>query len=256
MHIIWDETSPQGYYIYDRQTINFSKRMAQHTDPLHQLWCPSLHYFVFRAGQKTDAWVILADLAPIGVESRPYALNLMEMWCACIFQTLTNRDLRIHLAKEGYIERVGRHLSVALPLWQTFASEIPDSVNEQGAKASFSDLLASEDPLIREYAHHARKAFSDLRNSKNPLLREYWIASRRKSQKGAARSARRKTLFKMLRGVPLKVRRPQKKNWRQQFKVGNHAFNISRKIVKLPSPSSALVRFDLRDELHPQCYAR
>lgn len=29
-----------------------------------------------------------------------------------------------------------------------------------------------------------------------------------------------------------------------------------RKIVKLPSPSSVLVRFDLRDESHPQCYAR
>lgn len=87
----------------------------------------------------------------------------------------------------SHTERVGRHLNVALPLWQTCASETPGSVDEQAAKASFSDLL---DPLIREYAHNARKAFSDLRNSKDSLLRDYWIASGRQSQKGAARSRR------------------------------------------------------------------
>ncbi len=52
----------------------------------------------------------------------------------------------------------------------------------------------------------------------------------------------------MVRGVLLKVRRPQKEEWHQQLRVGNHAFN---KNTNLPSPFSILVCFDLCDKPLP-----
>lgn len=45
-------------------------------------------------------------------------LNQLESWCCLMFQTLPSRDLRTYLP-EG-TARLGCHLNVANPLWQSF----------------------------------------------------------------------------------------------------------------------------------------
>jgi hypothetical protein len=63
-------------------------------------------------------------------------LNLLEIWMACIFRTLTARDLHIYLPPLVGKHSAGRHLNVAPPIWQRFPGDTP-AIDERWDREMF-----------------------------------------------------------------------------------------------------------------------
>jgi hypothetical protein len=94
---------------------------------------------------------------------------------ACVFRTLTSRDLEKYLPPSVSQASSGRHLNVVPPLWQRFQNEnIPDILGVC-SRPTFREFLQSKDPTIRRWAEKARDSYNDLRNSPDPQLRQYWF---------------------------------------------------------------------------------
>ena len=82
---------------------------------------PCLHYHVWDSKPGMNSvFVILAYTDEI----EQLQLNLLELWCCLIFQTLSSKDLRTYLPEGS--TRPGRHLNVAHPLWQSFTAAKED----------------------------------------------------------------------------------------------------------------------------------
>jgi hypothetical protein len=123
-----------------------------------------------------STFVTLAILAAPSCARTQLVLNLAEMWMCLVFQTLTSIHLSSWLPEQANAMWSGNHLNVALPLWQGFTNTqenqaIADAI---GGRVTFQQYLASEDPVIRKWAEHARDAFNDIRNSPDPGIRKYW----------------------------------------------------------------------------------
>jgi hypothetical protein len=106
-------------------------------------------------------------------------LNLLEMWMACLFRTLTAKDLNTYLPPSVDRPSAGRHLNVVPPIWQSFHDEDQPARKEIVNRAGFEELLRSADPAVQLWARHATASYNDLRNSPDPRLRRYWFANNR-----------------------------------------------------------------------------
>lgn len=107
-------------------------------------------------------------------------LNLLEMWMACLFRTLTAKDLDTYLPPSVDRSSAGRHLNVVPPVWQRFHDEDPQTRKEIFDRAAFEELLRSADPAVRLWARHAIASYNDLQNSSDPRLRRYWFENNRR----------------------------------------------------------------------------
>jgi len=117
MHIFWDPAEgPAGSsYLYVGQSGNIQERIRRHNDPWNRARHPSLRYHLWDSKPgMNSAFVILGITGNLP----QLQLNLLESWCCLMFQTLPSRDLRTYLP-EG-TARLGCHLNVADPLWQSF----------------------------------------------------------------------------------------------------------------------------------------
>ncbi|KAF7125197.1 hypothetical protein CNMCM5793_001306 [Aspergillus hiratsukae] len=159
------------------------ERITKHRDKRYRLKHPSLHYHVWdsREGMQSQ-FVILAymDLETPLSRTSQCLLNLLEMWMACIFRTLTARDLHTYLPPSVSKQSAGRHLNVAPPIWQRFPGDTP-AIDERWDRELFMKFLHSEDPARREWAEWAIDSYNDFRNSPDPRLREYWFENNKSS---------------------------------------------------------------------------
>ncbi|KAL4891253.1 hypothetical protein BDV59DRAFT_209145 [Aspergillus ambiguus] len=176
MHMLWQKGQTDCFWLYVRQARNFRLRIIDHNDPKYRRRHPCLHYHVWDALDEPESVFIgLAVISSVDPETLGYVLNLAEMWMACVFQTLRRNDLERFLPEGTPVMWAGQQLNVALPLWQRFpGEELMDESQMLPGRESFSDLLFSENPTIRQWASETRDAFNDLRDSPNPHLRQYY----------------------------------------------------------------------------------
>jgi len=149
MHIITDKKDPTHYYLYVGQANNLQRRISDHCRDSYQQNHMSLHYHVLRSMGGQGTFVILTKYSPGDDDVNVFLLNIMEMWCCMIFQTLPEKTLDQYLPADVKIPHPGAHLNLALPL-----SQFPDDPEE--IKKSFSHALDSTDPLIVEYFRKAQ----------------------------------------------------------------------------------------------------
>ena len=160
-------------------------RIKDHNDLNYRKRHPCLHYRVWDSLGSTceSIFVKLADLssAPLydAGEKRHLIINMNEMFMACVLQTLRKGDLDIYLPENLSKPWAGRHLNLALPLWQGLNEDQKDM---RMSKASFEEALHSLDPVIRDWATGVRNAYQSLRDHCDLRVREYWMSNFRSIQ--------------------------------------------------------------------------
>lgn len=100
-------------------------------------------------------------------------LNLLEMWMACVLQTMRPVDL------EKYIPAIpmpwaGFHLNVAPPILRSFPSEANEIAVQNFTREDFGRLLFLDDPRQGEYAKELRESYNSLLDSLDMRLRQYY----------------------------------------------------------------------------------
>lgn len=154
-------------------------------------------------------------------------LNINEMWMTLILQTLSTNNLTEWLP--GQAEWAGRHLNVALPLWQSLSNDL---IDRQEAIGSFASFTTSPDPTIREWAWNLRNSYNELRHSADETIRKYYFHCIGKAARaGGAKAEQKKieSIGKCLSNPILKYVRAGK---RSELLVShsNWVFRISRKL--------------------------
>ncbi|CAI7569036.1 unnamed protein product [Penicillium viridicatum] len=181
MHILWSPNDPQNFCLYVGQAKNLRNRITDHNDMLYRRKHPSLHYHVWDSQEDMcSEFVILAvfNSETEGHNLSRYEqclLNLLEMWMACLFRTLTAKDLDTYLPPSADRSSPGRHLNIVPPIWQRFHDENLPARKEVFGRAGFEALIRSDDPAVRSWARQATASYNDLRNSPDPRLRRYWF---------------------------------------------------------------------------------
>jgi hypothetical protein len=117
---------------------------------------------------------ILLCTMDVDTDVDPLLLNLLEMWCCLVFQTLTRNALHKYLPPAKLAPYAGMHLNVALPLHQSTRGE---KVND----IFHGDLYHSQDPHVQKYYQSLRHRFWDLKYSPNLVQREYYANRIRQS---------------------------------------------------------------------------
>ena len=98
-------------------------------------------------------------------ETSPFFLNLLELLCCLIFQTLQSRDLEEYLPP-GTARTVCHH-NIANPLWQNFSGITSDNYER---KKFFRDLLQDTGPLVKNHYRSLAENFHALKYSPDPEL--------------------------------------------------------------------------------------
>ena len=159
-------------------------------------------------------------------ETSPLLLNLLELLCCLIFQTLQSRDL------EGYLPpgtaQTGCHLNIANPLWQSFSETTSDNYER---KEFFRNLLQDTGPPAKDYYRSLAGNFHALRHSPDPELYEYWRAVHQRSQVGASAAKMNRTLGKLMGGTEKLVTVTEKSH--QGITFGYVNFRIQKQKVSL-----------------------
>ena len=222
-------------------------RLENHKDPKYRAKYQSLHYYVWDLGladkelEVEEKFVFLAitdgDVDPL--------LNLMEMWCSLILQTLTENALQAYLLKGTLSPYAGGHLNVALPVHQSIQGDpIWDELSD--------DIYHSKDPSIQAYCASLRENYFNLKISPNTVLRELYKQKVRMSHLARAETSRQKSAQKSLEGRDVAVLCDK---WRQRFSISHWNIGISRKVVHLDHGAILYVNCDLVPGRHPNCYA-
>lgn len=219
--------------------------MHKHDDAWYRVRNPSFHYHVWdsKPGMKL-VFVLLASAEGIC----QLQLNLLEMWCCLIFQTLPKTELCKFLPKESLLSRT--HLNIASPLWQSFTENDQDRYERQ---ERFKALIASCDPSIADYYRSLAQAFRDLKSSPNPLLRAYYMAAYRRCQAGSSAAKSQRTFAALLGGTEKEVWLGS--NHRQEVNFGYVRFRILKQYIRLRPGAKVHAQGFLADGPNPLRYA-
>jgi hypothetical protein len=109
-----------------------------------------------------EGFVFLAEVN----SDNPNLLNLLEMRCSLMLQTLTKNALLKYLPENGVAPYAGKHLNVALPLHQR-----PNKIQVEPQDPS---IFHSLDPPAQRYYASRRRRFYELKFSSNPSVRAYY----------------------------------------------------------------------------------
>jgi hypothetical protein len=141
------QTRPWSYHFYISQGENLKARLREHESPFYRSRNPSLHYRVWDSFPVNEStFVILSQCT----EMDPIALNLLEVWGASIFQTLSKNDLVKHLPDDTVLLlQAGSHLNIAHPLWQRISKKKQDIYGS--ADPSRREILGKEDLALLEF---------------------------------------------------------------------------------------------------------
>jgi hypothetical protein len=212
----------------------------------------SLHYYVWDLGNKDPEYCMGSEFVILS-ESKtddPLLLNLLEMWCSLILQTLTKNALIVYLPPGTIAPYAGSHLNVALPLNQsTNSNQIPED-------SSSLDIHHSDDSLVREYYRSLQIQFRELRYSENPIIQEYFRKINRENRErsllvAAAKTSR--TCKQALEGMEVRIKYNA---GAQYFLIHHFMFRISLKWVRLPEDEPIKVRCELAEDIHEHIYAK
>lgn len=248
LYILWHKNRSNCFYLYVGQSIQLLERLADYRDPKYRAKHQSLHYYVWDLGLVDEELKIeekFVFLANIEEDVHTLVLNLMEMWCSLILQTLTRNALQAYLPNGTLSLYAGGHLNVALPLHQSIQGEIVRD------KLSL-DIYHSHDPSIRAYYASLRQNFYSLKLSPNPLLRELYKLKIHAAQSTRAETCRRKSAQAFIAGRLVKIKLDQ---WRQRFSISHWNIPVSRKVVHLDNGATLHVECNLLPNRHPNCYA-
>ena len=181
----------------------------------------------------------------------PLLLNLLEMWCCLVLQTLTMNGLLAFLPAEVLRPDAGRHLNVALPIHQSTRDESYEATKD----LNHGDIYHATDPLLQEYYASLRWKFFELKNSPNHIHREYYWNRMRERQPKAAVTKREKVLKSLERKEKKITVSPRGE---QSFSIYEISINISQNWVILDHGTSVFVKYDLgkEGECNPNRYAR
>lgn len=91
MHIIWPKDDPATYWLYVGQSSNMKVRLDQHRDPFYRAQNPNLHYHVLDSQGTNDVFVNLSEPFDMKSKDADLYLNMLEMWCCLLFQTLPRK---------------------------------------------------------------------------------------------------------------------------------------------------------------------
>jgi len=129
------------------RSIQMKERLRCHHDPNYRRKNPSLHYYVWDLGFTDKEYEIEDQFVFLSIfqkEVDPLLLNLLEMWCCLILQTLTKNALLAYIPKGMVAPYAGMHLNVALPIYQSLQGDaVIDTLH--------GDLYHSNDPLVQRY---------------------------------------------------------------------------------------------------------
>ncbi|KAL1961941.1 hypothetical protein VTN77DRAFT_770 [Rasamsonia byssochlamydoides] len=158
------------FYLYIGQSINVKRQIEDHLNPYYRYKHPSLHYHVWGQRETMESkFVLLAHGTKVKTISN-IELNIIELWCCLIFQTLPPSLLK-YLPPDIPVVRDEYHLNIAHPLWQGF---IENSMEILETKLNIWDFIQACSPEVAAYYRSLRKAWHELQYSKNPILREYY----------------------------------------------------------------------------------
>lgn len=168
LHIIWLKADPSQFFLYVGQSVEMQTRLDNHRSPIHRAKHPSLHYYIWdreimdKNYAVDERFVFLLATGKVD----PLLLNILEMWCCLMLQTLTRnaiaKYLPIHLIAPG----AGTHLNVGIPLHQAPFSAMIDCHDPT--------LYHSSDSVVKQYYASLRRRFYELKFSPNAILREYY----------------------------------------------------------------------------------
>ncbi|KAL8936538.1 MAG: hypothetical protein Q9216_004881 [Gyalolechia sp. 2 TL-2023] len=179
-------------YRYIGQARDLSVRVhRQHESKLYRSQNPCLHYYVWKQLEApVDFWILLAQVPILHFKAdyRGLLLNIFEMLCALLFQTLPNDALDVYLDPTIARQSVTRGLNVGLPI-------------HQGHTVEDSDVGT---PI-----HY-------LRDSIDPLLRSYYENARQRQTNTCIKTRLHKTLQKFLEGVEITVKPGEYKDGRKR----------------------------------------
>ncbi|KAE8138501.1 hypothetical protein BDV38DRAFT_282164 [Aspergillus pseudotamarii] len=142
LHILWRRSNPQKFWLYVGQAAELRERIRTHNDIYRRKRNPSLHYHVWDSAEDMDSVFVT-----LGASEKPTSaktqllLNLLEMWMALVFQTLTSLHLNEYLPESVNSLWSGHHLNVALPLWQGFTEENQAVSEAVGGRISFQQYF-------------------------------------------------------------------------------------------------------------------
>ena len=181
-------------------------------------------------------------------ETSPLFLNLLELLCCLIFQTLPSWDLEEHLPPGT--ARTGYHLNIANPLWQSF-SEITSDNYER--KEFFRNLLQGTNPPVKDYYRSLVGNFHALKYSPDPELYEYWRAVHYRAQVGSSAAKMDRTLRKLMGGTEKLVAVTEKSH--QIITFGYVNFRVQKPKVSLKHGTHLHAQGFLSQGPNPSRYA-
>ncbi|PLB49413.1 hypothetical protein P170DRAFT_495390 [Aspergillus steynii IBT 23096] len=262
MHILWRQNDPERVWLYVGQASKLLERIACHNDPWYRRTRPSLHYHVWGAYEDIrSTFVTLISRDSITCEADRCLLNIQEMWMACLFQTLTPKHLDEYLPPTARKLWSGRHLNVVPPIWQGFTGDNHVSAEAAGGRQTFSDLILSPDPAIREWARDMRDTFNELRNSPDPLLREYYYLNMFRNRKLAEEAIVKRKLNNVQKYLSMGVWRTITGSDSSQgahlITCSNFIFTVSRHLqLGVHVGDRVQMQFYLTETPNPRAYAR
>ncbi|XTI89807.1 hypothetical protein V2W45_1241595 [Cenococcum geophilum] len=256
LHIIWLKSDSSIYFLYVGQSIEMPTRLDHHRDPEYRARNPSLHYFVWDRGDENKMYEVEEEFVFLSAIDRvdPLLLNLLEMWCCLMLQTLTKNALAKYLPANMVAPYAGTHLNIAIPLHQAPYCVMVDTQDPS--------MYHTSDPMVAQYYTSLRRRFYELKFSPNMVLRDYYAKVMR--QRVITRvQTNQKKLVKGLEGVEklVKIRLNKSGSAHQEFFLASFSFTISRKWVHLEHNAPVQVRFEsiTEDEFrrkgnHPNVY--
>ena len=238
MHILWLKSDPSTCFLYVGQSIEIPKRLSNHRDPLYRAKYPSLHYFVWDRGNEDKIYEVEEEfvfLCETTETADPLLLNLLEMWCCLMLQTLTRNALAKYLPEEMVAPYAGTHLNIALPLHQAPFKVMVDTQDPS--------MYHTSDPMVARYYASLRRRFYELKFSQNMVLRSYY--AKVIQQRVISRvQTNQKNLAQALDGVEI-FAKVNSESGHQLIHLGYIGFNISRKWVHLEHDAPVQVRLEL-----------
>ena len=194
MHIIWLKSDPSIYFLYVGQSIEMEIRLGRYRDPEYRLKNPSLYYFVWDRGNENKMYEVEEEFVFLSATDRvdPLLLNLLEMWCCLMLQTLTKNALVKYLLANMVAPYAGTHLNVAIPLHQAPYSVMVDTQDPS--------MYHTSDPIVAQYYISLRRRFYELKFSPNMAIQDYYAKVMRQRVITRAQTNQKK-LMKVLEGI-------------------------------------------------------
>ncbi|KAL2869133.1 uncharacterized protein BJX67DRAFT_379608 [Aspergillus lucknowensis] len=265
LHLLYLESVPNAFWLYVGQSVCLKDRIRKHHTRRLQSSHYCLHYHIWNSSkQMKSSFMTFFELFRPDTthQQRQLILNLAEMWFCCIFQTLTCPSLEKYLPDTLAKPWAGRHLNIAVPLYQSFSPAENPEIETLGDREGFTQFLTSTDPQVRKWAISLRSAFNSLANSPDARARAYYrqlIAISTSKARDACQANRIKKMQRYLSGEDIKVTVETYRDGAQEeytkatVACGQFVFTIPSSLG-FWNNDRVFVKLDLRESEHANKY--